>query len=274
MKISEIKQRLEELGGGPKRALGQNFLINERVTEKILAAVAAMNPAQIIEIGPGLGTLTRSLMENGIPLQLLELDERFARYWREAGALVAEADALKWNWENESKAIPTVLVSNLPYQIASSLVIDRCAGPRHLKGMVLMFQREVAERIAARASTPEYGFLTVMAQTFWQVDTVCDAGPRDFYPAPKVKSRVLRFVRHENVAVEYKKFLTFVKVAFSQRRKLFVSNMQGLGNSPQRVWWHEALAEMDLPETIRAEQLTVVQFQNLYHKYIEAAVIC
>lgn len=266
MKVEEVKRRLAELGAQPKRSLGQNFLLNEAVIDKILTATLAFRPQRLIEVGPGLGALTQGLRQSQIPLTLIELDRRFADYWRGEGVQVVEGDALKWNWQSLEVERNIVVVSNLPYQIAASLVLELSCGPQAVDGMVLMFQKEVAERITAAARTADYGLLTVIAQTFWEIEKLTDAGPRDFYPAPKVISRVLTFARRPP-PVAGRAFLKFVKVAFQQRRKLLARNLQTLSHELDFSWWQQKLRELGLSETARAEELKPGQFVDLYRIY-------
>jgi len=202
--------------------------------------------------------------------RVIELDRVLAEYWRGQGLEVIEADALHLDWQKfYDKPGKKVLVSNLPYQISSSIVIDRCLDDGGLDHMVLMFQKEVAQRIAAKAQSDAYGLLTVIAQTFWKTETVTEAGPRDFDPAPRVASRVLAFTRKPVVLTNPKNFLSFVKAAFAQRRKLLKKNLsvfhaQKNTNEEQLVGW---LAEMGFKETVRAEELTPEQFVKLYKKF-------
>lgn len=139
--------------------------------------------------------------------------------------------------------------------------------------MILMFQKEVAQRIAARAGTKEYGLLTVIAQAFWETQTVCDAGPRDFHPPPNVSSRVLQFRMRKTdwlnsqPGVTRQGFLTLVKAAFSQRRKLLLRNLEAayFGGDRERVPRIEAcFTELGLLRTARAEELDPETFVSLY----------
>lgn len=273
-----ILARLKELGAeGPKRSLGQNFLVSDHVVERILFAARSESFTDLVEIGPGLGALTEDLLQLGHPLTLIELDRHFVESWRARAAerddlRVIEADALKVNWKELGLREDSLLVSNLPYQISSSLVIDRSLEPAGLKRMVLMFQKEVAQRINARHATKEYGLLTVIAQAFWETTTVCDAGPRDFYPPPNVASRVLHFRRRRTEWVERGEgtpagLLKFVKAAFFHRRKLLVRNLQAeyFGGEPSAAPKIEKiLAEKGFDATVRAEALDPDAFVRVY----------
>ncbi|MCB0383991.1 MAG: ribosomal RNA small subunit methyltransferase A [Bdellovibrionales bacterium] len=263
----EIHNKLRSLGASPKRSLGQNFLIDENIVAKIIEAVQASEPSSLVEIGPGLGSLTEKLRKLSPPLQLIELDRDFSRLWREEGLQLTEADALQVDWDSLDLAPNTLLVSNLPYQISSSIVIDRSLGPKAITTMVLMFQKEVAQRIVAGARTKDYGLLSVIAQLFWHVNLVCEAGPRCFWPAPQVASRVLVFSRRdEGPMAEGKDVLRFVKAAFSHRRKILWKNLSG---ECSRFGVEMDLAQkigldQGLGPQVRAEELAPHQFWHLF----------
>jgi len=274
-----ILERLRELGAEPKRSLGQNFLISDFVVEKILAAARAFPCSQIVEVGPGLGALTEDLLSMGEAITLLELDRKFVDYWKSRAQTsahpiqVMEGDALQMDWKSLALPADTLFVSNLPYQISSSLVIERCLEPAGITRMILMFQKEVAQRLNAKPRTPEYGLLTVMAQTFWDLSTVVDAGPQSFYPPPNVSSRVVMFRLRTGVEITHDSrlsFLRFVKAAFSHRRKLMAKNL--LGSFYSSVAHHdEAALQLEavfkaqgLLSTARAEELDPKAFVRLY----------
>jgi 16S rRNA (adenine1518-N6/adenine1519-N6)-dimethyltransferase len=267
--MSDSKDRLNVIlqaeGRDPKRSLGQNFLVNDSVIAKIIAAVEALKFDEMIEVGPGPGSLTYFLRQNEKPLTLIELDQGWAEYWRNQKQKVIEADALQINWQELIKP-GVLLVSNLPYQISSSLVIDRCLDPLPLTGMILMFQKEVAQKIRGLPGTDHYGFLSVMAQSFWKIENVTDAGSGDFWPPPKVSSRVLKFVPLEVRTAEPLKYLKFVKTAFQHRRKLLKSNWQSHLDQKKNGWEvvKAELIKMGFKETLRGEEINPAQFQSLY----------
>jgi 16S rRNA (adenine1518-N6/adenine1519-N6)-dimethyltransferase len=272
--MSTARERLHEvqeaLGIAAKRSLGQNFLISDLVIERIIKKAQEFNPDILIEVGPGPGALTYFLRQFKSEFAVIELDRILARYWRDQGLTVTEADALQLNWQTfYTRPGKKVLVSNLPYQISSSIVIDRSMDTGGLDHMVLMFQKEVAQRIASKCRTENYGMLSVIAQTFWKTETVTEAGPRDFDPAPRVASRVLAFTRKQTSIKKPRLYLTFVKTAFAQRRKLLKKNISSLCQQKgitdvQLVAW---LIGMGFKETARAEELSAEQFVELYQRF-------
>ena len=253
------------MGLSPKRALGQNFLVNPSVIDKILGRVDRLNKldpsATILEVGPGLGALTERLIDLGLKPHLIELDQEFAAYWRERTLGVTEGDALKVNWDS-LVGKSAILVSNLPYQIASPLVVDRCAGPAEIHAMVLMFQREVAERLVAKPGSKSYGLLSVVAQWHFSIEKVVDAAPRDFYPAPKVSSRVMAFTRR-NRAWDPRR-MTFLRGAFALRRKFLLKNLKAVVDKSLHGRALEGLGTLGFSEKARAEELTPEQLWRLF----------
>lgn len=278
-----IFEKLAELNaGGPKRSLGQNFLISDTVIDKIIFAVKAEPFSEIVEVGPGLGALTEDLMdvarEQGTRLTLVELDKKFAAEWTAraeqfngetvATMQVIEADALKLDWSTLELNPKTVFVSNLPYQISSSIAIERSIEPAGVGRMILMFQKEVAQRIGARAKTEEYGLLTVIIQAFWETSTVVDASPKDFHPAPNVASRVVVFRRRPEPDFgpngSRAGFLKFAKAGFAQRRKLLAKNLGAVLGKVAQDKLESVFERMKLRQTARAEELSPTQFVELY----------
>jgi 16S rRNA (adenine1518-N6/adenine1519-N6)-dimethyltransferase len=271
----KIVERLRELGAEPKRSLGQNFLISDHVVESILTAAKSSEFTDLVEVGPGLGAITDDLITIGAPMQVIELDKRFAESWRSKGLHVIEADALTVNWTGLGLRENSLFVSNLPYQISSSIVIDRSIQPANIRRMVLMFQKEVAQRLTAKPSTKEYGLLSVIAQTFWQISKVVDAGPGAFFPPPKVTSRVMMFKRRDipelevsaDASVSPNGFLSFTKAAFSQRRKLLSRNLYGSYFSSREGFLpqiEKLLLDEGFTITARAEELDPQAFVRLY----------
>lgn len=256
-----LKKRMNELNHSANKALGQNFLVSDHVINKIVEAaelaLTKLEKKSMIEIGPGLGAITDLLTKLDCQYQAIELDFSLFNYWQNAGIKVTHGDALKMDWSGFDSDI---LVSNLPYQISSSIVIEKSLEPFGLKYMILMFQKEVAQRIRAVAQTEHYGMLSVIAQEFWKIETVCDAGPRDFSPPPKIASRVLQFVRIPSDITDPKKYLNFVKQCFHQRRRILRSNLPSKYSEAVTQW----LIENKLSEKARAEELSPIQLKKLY----------
>ncbi len=266
----KIIQRLAEMGIEPKRSLGQNFLTSDRVVERILKAAKLKPYSCLLEVGPGLGALTEDLLllEPKMPFKLIELDKNFAAFWRAGDSLeVFEGDALRLNWADLHLPEGTLLVSNLPYQISSSLVIERSVENYGITRMILMFQKEVAQRLTAKAKSKEYGLLTVIAQIFWNIENLLEAAPGEFYPSPQIASRVLIFEALKGADdFDKKLFLRFVKASFAQRRKLLSKNiLDGYFHSKEKAAiLEETFTRLGLKLQCRAEELDPALFLRLY----------
>lgn len=256
--VFDLKARLEQMGLQPKKAFGQNFLVNQQVIHKIIEEVKRHKFSDLIEIGPGLGALTEKLLEEKFTPTLIELDRDLIEFWQTQKANVIEADAIQLDWTKLKLKPDSLLVSNLPYQISTHIVVDRCFGPLELRWMVLMFQKEVAQRLTAAPRTKEYGTLSVMAQLHFNIRKVADAGPKDFFPPPKIASRVLFFERKADPSLG-EPFLKFVKRAFANRRKLLTKNIGDILTT-------DDLKALGLSEKARAEELSSEQFKSLFLK--------
>lgn len=259
--IRRIKDLMEQLGRGAKRSLGQNFLVNSGKIESIVNYVKKSGLTEVVEIGPGLGALTLRLIEQFPQMKLIELDDQFVEYWKTHTPNVIQVDALKLDW-CELGFSKGLLVSNLPYQISSRVVVDRSIDPQGIERMVLMFQKEVGQRLLARGSSEHYGLLSVIAQAYWEMETLEELGPNDFFPPPKVASRVVTFERKQNVRIsDGRKFLNFVKLAFSHRRKFLRNN---IANMASEDTLKHAMLKMNLSEKVRPEELSWKQYCELF----------
>jgi 16S rRNA (adenine1518-N6/adenine1519-N6)-dimethyltransferase len=266
--VFDLKSRLNEMGLRPKKSFGQNFLVSGHVVGKIIEEVAAHDFRDLIEIGPGLGALTEPLLARSLKPELIELDADLVEYWRRRGLQVRDADALKLDWNALGLHAPALLVSNLPFQISTHLVVDRCFGPDELRWMVLMFQKEVAQRLTAEPDSKAYGLLSVMAQLHFNIRRVADAAPGDFFPPPKVASRVLAFERLPPPGLG-PRFLRFVKQGFAFRRKFLLKNLKGVVDKPSLARLPETFERLGISPKARAEQLSPARFVELYRALYE-----
>ncbi len=260
----KIVARMTALDISPKRSLGQNFLISDSVVDKIMALAQPEKFDQTIEVGPGLGALTDHLIKKSQKLTLIELDKAFAKFWTQKEQTVLEADALMVNWsELLDPSLTTLLVSNLPYQISSRLVVDLTLQTKSFDRMVLMFQKEVAQRMTAEPSSSQYGLLTVITRAYWDINLGLEAGPVDFFPKPNVASRVLVFRQKKELPpIESRKdFLNFVKISFAHRRKKLLPKLVSVAPLDKLK---QSFLKVGLGEDVRAEKLSPQKFIELY----------
>ena len=268
------KALLRELGLKPQKALGQSFLVDSRVLQRILAAARIDSDDTVLEIGAGLGTLTQALAERVRRLVAVEVDERLVVFLREQLAAfpnteIVQGDILALNiaqllWEEPSQNAPFKVVANIPYYITSAVL-------RHLLEMsirpqliVLMVQREVAQRIAAKQG--QMSILAVSVRFYGRPSVVARVSAQAFYPVPKVDSAIVRIVPHEQLPLDgddVAAFFRIVRAGFAQRRKQLRNSLaHGLALPADGL--AEALAAAGIQEQRRAQTLSVSEWVRLY----------
>lgn len=245
----------------PKRKWGQNFLRNRGAVEKIVAAVEPGEGEVILEIGPGEGALTEKLLALGAPTIAIEIDPELAARMRErygAALDVRNEDAL----EAELPAQSYRAVGNLPYN-AGTPILRRVIADPNCRRAVFMLQKEVADRLVARPSTEQYGYLTLYAQIFVSARTLMTLEPKSFYPAPKVRSAVVVL---DPVPPAYssdrERLLDLISTSFRMRRKTLVNNLIGWsGLSREKIL--AGMTAAGIGPTARAEELSLERFDAL-----------
>lgn len=265
---------LEQFGYRPKKRLGQNFLMDSGAAARIARLVCEdpSLPAQgfrILEIGPGTGQLTQALLEANADVTAIDIDPDMVRILRSRPELqraqIIEADALAFDYEAFAAGAPWRMTGNLPYNIATPLVmrlVEMRNGPQTL---VVMVQKEVAERFSARPGTRAYGSLSVAVQYAMEVERAFTLGPGAFYPRPKIDSTVVRLRRRATPAAQPADehwFLQVVRAAFAYRRKT-LANSLSLALGVQRAAAAQALSDIGLDTEIRGEQLAIADFARL-----------
>ena len=246
---------------GARKSLGQHFLFDLNLTRRIAAAAGDLTDVNVIEVGAGPGGLTRALLAtNAASVVAVERDERCVRALREladavpGGLKIVDADALTANLAELSPP-PRRVVANLPYNIATQLLVNWLAQASAFMGFTLMFQKEVAERITAAPGSKAYGRLSVLCQWLTEARLLFDVAPTAFVPPPAVTSSVVALdVRRVPLAPARQEDLELItRLAFGQRRKMLRRSLQPVGGA-------DLLAQADIAETARAEELTVHQF--------------
>ena len=253
-----------------RRALGQHFLLDLNLTRRIARAAGDLSQGTTIEIGPGPGGLTRSLLELGAARVIaIERDARCLGALGElAGAYpgrleIIEGDALAID-AAALGAAPRRIVANLPYNISTALLIDWLPRIRAFTSLTLMFQREVAARLAAAPRTKDYGRLSVLTQWLAEVELLFNVAREAFVPPPKVLSTVVRLrpLARPLAAAEQDALETVAAAAFGQRRKMLRASLKRLGVDVAQL-----LAAADLAPTARAEEVSVAGFCALARAY-------
>jgi 16S rRNA (adenine1518-N6/adenine1519-N6)-dimethyltransferase len=273
----------------PKKSLGQNFLVDDRVIGRIIDAVSSLPGDIVVEIGPGKGALTRSLLERAGFVVAVEIDPRLAAHLRERfhqeNFLLVEADALTEDWgELVSRASEMFgrlrhknadgsrarVVANLPYYISTPIVERLIRSGRVFDDLTLMLQKEVVERITSGPGSKDYGYLSVLVQYYTEATKLFDVPPSSFKPAPKVWSSVARLRMRDRppiVVDDTGRFFAMVRAAFSQRRKTLANNLKasmrftGIEGGIEDVY-----ERAGIDPRRRAETLSVEEFGILYRE--------
>jgi 16S rRNA (adenine1518-N6/adenine1519-N6)-dimethyltransferase len=218
-----------------KKRLGQNFLVDETYARRVVGALGPREGETVVEIGPGRGALTALLLESGARVVAVEFDRELVALLRERfggreGFTLVEADALDVDFcAAVEPAREARVVANLPYNISTAILQRLLEQRRCAREMVLMLQREVVERIAARAGESERGYLTVLVEAFCETEALFDVPPGAFRPVPKVWSTVARLSVRESVAsnLDERLFARLVAAGFAQKRKTILNNLRG-----------------------------------------------
>ena len=221
-----------------RKRFGQNFLHDEGIIHAIVSLIGPSSDIAILEIGPGLGALTKPLLANLESLDLLEIDRDLVAYWRKQnlpGLTITEGDALNFDflaWARAKKASGVKqikVVGNLPYNISSPLLFHLVGAATEINEQVFMLQAEVVERMVADAGSSEYSRLSVMLQARYHLEKLLDVPPEAFDPQPKVNSAVVRMIPRSNFNAspeEWRALEKVVAAAFVQRRKMLRTNLQ------------------------------------------------
>ena len=267
---AQIRELADQLGLTPTKKLGQNFVHDPNTVRKIVRLAGLdSDPGQtVLEIGPGLGSLTLGLTEQGAKVVAVEIDPRLATQLpRTVAALQPEAqlsviteDALRVTREQVTVAAgePTALVANLPYNVSVPILLHLLAELPTLRSGLVMAQQEVGERIAATPGSKAYGAPSVKAAWYGHFEVAGTVSRQIFWPVPNVDSNLVRFTRHATPLgddSERERVFALVNTAFTQRRKMVRQSLKSQLADPPRV-----LAAARVSETARAEDLTIHDF--------------
>ena len=253
-----------------KKHLGQHFLKDENIAQQIADTLSFEGYDDILEIGPGMGVLTKYLLEKPVNTYVIEIDTESVVYLDEnypkLKDRIISKDFLKYNINEIFEGKQFAIIGNFPYNISTQIVFRALEMRKQIPEFSGMFQKEVAERICEKKGSKAYGILSVLVQAFYEAEYLFTVSEDVFIPPPKVKSGVLRLRRKENFTLPCgeKLFFTVVKTAFQQRRKTMRNSLKTLNLS-------DNLRE-DTIFDLRPEQLSVEQFIELTQK-IEADAI-
>lgn len=267
-----------------QKKFGQNFLIDTHVLDRIIEAAEITKEDFVLEIGPGIGTMTQYLCENAKEVAAVEIDKNLIPILEDTlsaydNVTVINKDILKMDIsalaQEKNQGKPIKVVANLPYYITTPIIMGLFESHVPIDSITIMVQKEVADRMQVGPGTKDYGALSLAVQYYAKPEIVANVPPNCFMPRPKVGSAVIRLTRHERppVEVEDEKFMfRLIRASFNQRRKTLVN---GLNNAPNVQVSKEnilkSLEELGVSANIRGEALTLEQFaalSNIMRKYL------
>ena len=261
----------------PKRRFGQNFLVDNHVVDRIIAAVNPEANETIIEIGPGRGALTRGLVQSGARVVAIEFDRELAPQLREgfsghANFHLVEADALEVDFCAAIQPAPSArVVANLPYNVGTAILQRLIEQRSCIREMTVMLQREVADRITAAADTAERGYLSVFVEAYCEAEMLFDVTPQAFRPVPKVVSTVVRLGVRERIAADVQDetlLWQVVSAGFAHPRKTILNNLREAPEAIQELLKKRGgasivLCDAAIPALRRAETLALEEWALL-----------
>ncbi len=271
---AQLNAFLEENGMAMQKKFGQNFLINQDARKKIAAALQIKEGDKVWEVGPGLGSMTKELLDLGADVTVFEIDRGFAAclqefFSEEAAAKkfdLVQGDVLKtWKGAFKEKGLPKYFFGNLPYNIAASLIADTIESGVRFEKCAFTVQKEVAQRMAAKESSEDSSSFSVLCQWAYDVKTICDLGRANFWPRPNVESRAVLFSKKENFPAcqNPSLFVKMQRALFASRRKTVKNNLQkflpSLGGSFGKDAADALLEKAGIDANVRAEALKVNQ---------------
>ncbi len=267
-----------------QKKFGQNFLIDSHVVEKIIRSANLTKDDCILEIGPGIGTMTQYLAEAAREVIAVEIDKNLIPILSETlqaydNVTIINEDILKVNIrqlvDKHNQGKPTKVVANLPYYITTPIIMGLFESHVPIDSITVMVQKEVADRMQVGPGTKDYGALSLAVQYYAKPEIVANVPPNCFIPRPNVGSAVIRLTRHEVCPVEVADealMFRLIRASFNQRRKTLVN---ALGNAPELGISKDTIKEVldaeGLSQTIRGEALTLEQFAALSNRFAQKA---
>ncbi|MDA3810922.1 MAG: 16S rRNA (adenine(1518)-N(6)/adenine(1519)-N(6))-dimethyltransferase RsmA [Spirochaetaceae bacterium] len=282
---SEIRSLLEIMGLGPRKKWSQNFLINRGAREKLVNSINLKKDDNVWEIGPGLGAITRILLDKGVNLTTFEIDPGYIEYLIQSfkddnNFQIIKGDVVKtWKSVFEQTGKPVGVVGNLPFNAASAIIASFIENNSFPEQMAAIVQSELADRITSKPSTKNYSSFSILCQYSCEVKDLGTLGSGSFYPKPNVSSKIIRMLPHQKYSdlIDQKLFFILVRDCFSSRRKTLQNNLKNAAGRRLQKYGSEllfdAFRDAGIELSTRAEVLTVDQFVSASNRisslYIE-----
>ena len=257
------------------KKLGQNFLIKRGIVDEIVHAAELTVGEPVLEVGPGIGTLTQGLAQSGADVTAIELDRRLLEVLDTTLASydnvrIIHGDVLKLDLPTIMNQKPFKVVANLPYYITTPIIMSLLESKLPIERLVVMVQKEVALRMVAKPGTKDYGALSVAVQYYTEPDIVLDVPPKSFLPAPVVTSSVIRCILRDKPPVDVideKLFFRVVKAGFAQRRKTFANTMRTTGLSKEQI--DDILVKANIDGQRRGETFSLQEFADVANAWAD-----
>lgn len=280
------KEIIQKHGFSFKKSLGQNFLIDSNILNRIVGAAELTEEKGALEIGPGIGALTQRLAQEAKKVTAIEIDQRLIpilseMFEEESKVNVVHADVLNVDLhqlfkEQFADCSKVSVVANLPYYVTTPILMKLLEEKLPLEHIVVMIQKEVAQRMAAKPGGKEYGSLSVAVQYYCTTEIVCTVPHTVFIPQPNVDSAVIKLTLREKPAVDVEDeafFFRVVQGAFAQRRKTLMNNLLGLTGKDKRAELTELLDRIGIDATRRGETLSLEEYAVLSRALAQSGLV-
>lgn len=279
--LNNTKMLLDKYNLSAKISLGQNFLVDENVIDKIVNSVDRVDSLVIIEVGPGLGALTEKMLPICDKLLAIEIDQNMVKvlnenFENEAKLEIINEDILKVNLDDlvsklKEEFSHVYLVANLPYYITSEILFSIFELNSDIDEMLIMVQTEFGERLISKHNTKAYRPLTVTAKTFYKSKLIFNISKNVFYPKPNVTSSIVKMVRKNSDIQDRKAYLDFVELCFTQKRKTIYNNLR---TEYSEEFVLEILELAKIQSNMRPAQLDIADYIRLFEVFYEKKSIC
>lgn len=267
--MTNTKEIVKKHGFRFTKSLGQNFLIDDQIVADIVSGAGITKEDHVVEIGPGIGTLTKVLLDHAKQVTAIELDDKLMPILEEElkgydNLTLIHGDATKVDYSTFSSGEDLKMVANLPYYVTTPIITKILNNKVGFKSLTVMIQKEVAHRMNASPGTKEYGSLTLLVQYYCDTKIILNVPPESFIPQPKVESTVIKLIKRDEPRAKVMDEVLFFKIirqVFTMRRKTLANNFRAMGYSKEFIL--DAFTKAGIKENARGETLSVEEFAHL-----------